>query len=70
MKSEKMLTKKEIFLLDNFIKMFNKGGCPTNRDLSKKVKMSDEGVRAILWKLVGLKLIKVNKKLQNKKFYV
>ena len=39
-------------------------------ELSKKVKLSPEYTRRIMWSLVAKKYIAVNKKLKARKFYV
>lgn len=61
------LSKGEELLLKTFSKCKK---CPTNEELGKKVGMSTEYVRVLMWKLVSKKLVNVNKKLKSKKFYV
>jgi len=63
----KILTSSQAKVLKAFSK-FKK--CPSTLDLSKKVGYSDEYTRKIMWALVGKKLVKVNKKLKSKKFYI
>lgn len=67
----KSLTKSQEKVLTAFNALFGKKGvCPSNDKLAAKIRMSAESVRRILWKLVALKLLKVNKKLKNRKFYL
>lgn len=63
----KKLTKVQEKVLSTF-KKFKE--CPSNDTLAKKLKLSGEYTRTIMWQLVALKALKVNKKLKSKKFYV
>jgi hypothetical protein len=63
----KTLTQVEAFVLSKF-DSFKK--CPSMLELSKKVKLSPEYTRRIMWSLVAKKYIAVNKKLKARKFYV
>lgn len=64
---KKLLTQNESLVLTTF-KKFKK--CPLMLELSKKVKLSPEYTRKIMWSLVSKKYIAVNKKLKARKFYV
>lgn len=64
---KKILTNSQAKVLSVFK---NFGSCPTMLELAKKVRMDKEWVRQVMWQLVENKYVKVNNKLNTKKFYV
>ena len=65
------LSDSQVKIINAFTKMYNKKNvCPTMLQLSLSVKMSPEHVRTIMLKLVDFKLVKINKKLKNRKFSI
>jgi len=63
----KTLTQTEEFVLSIFKRY---GSCPTMLELAKAARMDKESVRRVMWSLVEKKYVKVNNKLNTKKFYV